>query len=334
MAAIAVIYSHSYALLGLHEPQLQGIHVGTIAVFVFFTLSGLLITASWYSHPRVAAYAGKRALRILPALAVVLVLSTFLLGPIMTTWPLRQYFASNVTWGYLNGISIFGIVYPLPGVFQHNPFGALVNGSIWTLPFEILAYVLVAYFAKTKLLKHSRNLIIGALVCIALYYFTYYHATHLVIFNMRIHDLTLFITYFFAGMLLYHYRLKIRLTWLGAGIATGALVSAYTLGILQAVMFVALPYLVLFVGSLTWTGFERISNWGDFSYGTYIYAWPVQQTLIALHHNQIGPRRLFVYALCITLCAAILSWYLVEKPMLKLKVHFNPKRYPLTSDAW
>src|SRR6185312_1579601 len=134
-AAALVIFSHSYALAGYPEPQLQGISLGALGVRIFFILSGVLITASWVSHPRFTAYIGKRLLRIWPAMAFIIVLMTFAIGPLFTIFPLHAYFTNNQTYAYLNGLTIFGLHLDLPGVFTSNPAGG-VNGSLWTLPYE------------------------------------------------------------------------------------------------------------------------------------------------------------------------------------------------------
>src|SRR6185312_7535681 len=102
----------------------------------------------------------------------------------------------------------------------------------------------------------------------------------------------------------------------------------------QVLSFFSLPYLVLYVGSLTRTGLGRLSKYGDFSYGMYIFAWPVQQAIVDLHHQHIGHHRLFVYSFTVTLAAAILSWHLIEKRALKLKKYFSVEKYPLLRDAW
>lgn len=332
-AAVLVIYSHSYALASFEQPLFHSVTPGQLGVRIFFILSGLLIAASWSSHARVAAFLGKRLLRILPALTAVIAGSVFIVGPLFTELSLKQYFGSNQTYEYLNGISVFGITYDLPGVFTHNKF-AEVNGSLWTLPLELFAYLLVAFLGRSGLLKKKVVALGSWLGCAAMYFVTSHFAPQLVVFNMNISLLTLLLTFFLAGVVLFVYRRQIRLVWWGALLCLIALLLPLPGADTPLIPFVALPYLVLWVGSLVRTGFQRLERYGDFSYGLYIFAWPVQQAIVQLHVGSIGHNRLFVYSFAVTLALAIGSWYLVEKPMLKLKTHFSSKRYPLTSDAW
>lgn len=333
-AAILVIYSHSYALVGREEPALQGISIGTFSVYLFFILSGLLIAASWMSHRRVSAYLGKRALRILPALALVMVVTVFVIGPIFTSLSLGQYFASNDTYQYLNGIFIFGIHYNLPGVFLNNHTVGTVNGSIWTLPYEVAAYFMIAIFGKTGFLKMKKSIISLFLVCIALSLVTSGKASNHFLFTLNVNAFMYFTAYFLAGVILYLYKDKLRLTWKGAAVAALILGISIPLHRLALALYFTLPYLVVWAGSLTQTRLTALSKYGDFSYGMYIYAWPIQQCLVNLFHNKIGHMHLFVYSFTITLLLSIASWHLLEKPMLKLKDRFSVDRYPLDADAW
>jgi peptidoglycan/LPS O-acetylase OafA/YrhL len=333
-AATLVIYSHSYAMVGRTEPMLQGISLGTLAVYIFFILSGLLITASWKSHPRVAAYLGKRALRILPALSLVIFASAFILGPLFTSMSLSQYFSNNGTPEYLNGIFIFGIQYNLPGVFLHNPIIGTINGSIWTLPYEAAAYVMIAIFGKTGFLKRKKTVICLFLLCVAFAFMTSGgHSNHF-LFTLNVNAFMYFTAYFLSGVILYLYKDKIPLTWQGSVLAALVLVISIPIHAFVLALYFALPYLVVSIGSLTRSGLTGISKYGDFSYGMYIYAWPVQQALVELLHNKAGHNHLFVYSFSITLLLAIASWHVLEKPMLNLKRHFNVEKYPIYADAW
>lgn len=134
-----VLIGHSYILLGLPWPTVAGIGIHEIGVKLFFLISGYLITASWISCPDFWRFAEKRARRIMPALLVVVWLTVFVVGPIVTTDP--SYWRSPVTWTYLWRNSLLLPFHSLPGVFAYNPTPA-VNGSLWTLPVEAFCYLL------------------------------------------------------------------------------------------------------------------------------------------------------------------------------------------------
>ena len=154
VAALSVVLYHSYAITGRdHDlPALWIGHyrmaLGSIGVAVFFVISGFLVATSWDRAPRRSVFAWHRFARIWPALTMTVVLTVVVVGPIMTTLPLHDYFASRRTALYLvRGFTLFGgSINALPGVFHGNVRHA-VNGSLWTLSYEVWAYVALLAFA-------------------------------------------------------------------------------------------------------------------------------------------------------------------------------------------
>src|SRR6478735_11266458 len=142
LAAWAVLVSHSYALVGEDQPLTRyNATLGNVGVLVFFGVSGLLITRSWVYDPSPRDFWAKRALRLLPALAAVAVLTAFVLGPLVTAASLTTYFTSWETWVYPFRVAFllpFGAT--LPGVFDDNVYAGAVNGPLWSLPVEVFAY--------------------------------------------------------------------------------------------------------------------------------------------------------------------------------------------------
>jgi peptidoglycan/LPS O-acetylase OafA/YrhL len=63
---------------------------------------------------------------------------------------------------------------------------------------------------------------------------------------------------------------------------------------------------------------NRLIRTGDYSYGIYIYAFPVQQT-IASFYPKIPIGLYLLVCSFLTFVLAILSWHLVEKYALSLK---------------
>ena len=164
-AATLVIVAHSYALTNHAEPlqRFGGPEFGDIAVAVFFAISGFLVTASWVSDSRLRSFVLRRALRILPALWVVLLLTTFVMGVVVTDVPVTSYLTSLSTWRYpLERALVFSTRPDLPGVFTTNPYGTPVNGSLWTLPVEVTAYGATLLLGLTGLLARRRGLVLLA----------------------------------------------------------------------------------------------------------------------------------------------------------------------------
>ena len=127
--------------------------MGDLGVLLFFGVSGFLITQSWLGEPRLWVYAAKRALRIVPALAIVLVVTAVVVAPIVTTLPTSAYFRSHEPWLYIGDNLLLDTDYFLPGVFTTNPYPLTVNGSLWTLPHEAHGYIVVALLGLCGILN-------------------------------------------------------------------------------------------------------------------------------------------------------------------------------------
>ncbi|KAL0630303.1 hypothetical protein Q9L58_010850, partial [Maublancomyces gigas] len=160
LAALLVVFSHSYPISGLASAEPIGRWTGyrdggNFAVCVFFVISGFLVTRS-LERNSVGAYLAARALRILPGLALVVVIQTFLVGLIFTTLPASDYLAHPATFDGLRSILVFDVRFALPGVFQGHPMDGVVNGSLWTLPVETGFYLLLPLLGLTTLISRQR----------------------------------------------------------------------------------------------------------------------------------------------------------------------------------
>src|SRR5690606_29965057 len=147
-AAIAVIYAHSYPLTSSFEDPLKNfssdkISFGSLAVAIFFIISGLLISQSFHRSD-LLKFTVARILRIYHALVVITLLSVFILGPVFTNFSWSSYFTDRMTLKYLFNVFSIRIQHHLPGVFENNYYPNTVNGSLWTLPIEIACYGLIA----------------------------------------------------------------------------------------------------------------------------------------------------------------------------------------------
>src|SRR3954466_1141888 len=169
VAALCVVISHSFPLsygAAAAQPLFLLSHgqtdLGTLSVYVFFVLSGFLITGSFERQPP-HQFVLARGLRLLPGLAVVLFILTFFVGPILTTIPVEEYFRSGRTYYFFaKNLSLTGYVNELPGVFGTNP----VNGSLWTLNYEAKCYLLVFLVGIAGLLNRYT---LSALWAVALF---------------------------------------------------------------------------------------------------------------------------------------------------------------------
>lgn len=327
VGALMVIIGHSYPLTGAVAtiPYLYGTPIHVLGVHVFFVISGYLITKSWLRRPHLGSYLLARSLRIFPALIVVTLGSILVFGPIATSLSTSEYFSTPGTWTFLNNV-ILRPVFALPGVFQGLPYGDVVNGSLWTLPVEFTCYlfvpVLMAVPTRFRLVTASA---FGVACAVAL--FTVDKPVE--VYGYYLGD-ALEPWIFFAGGMVCAIAFTNRTFRLDL-----ALVAALTLPLVftvdteigRVVTWVLLPYVILTLGLTSTPVVRRASRYGDFSYGLYIFAFPVQQAFIAVFGVQ--PLSVnFVAVTAITLPLAVVSWHLVESPSLKAKTRFEKRRPP------
>lgn len=318
-AAFLVFYGHGLIFLGHIPNTILGHKLG---VYIFFAISGYLISMSWDREPNIVSYFIKRALRIFPALVVVVSLSVLLLGPLLTTLPLKEYFANEHTIGYFSNIILY-VTYYLPGVFESLPVPNAVNGSLWSLPVEFLMYILVAVLG---VFFRGKMTFVAPLLFLILAYFTISWALvtedFIVVYGINIKSIIYTSVYFWAGATIYHLNLKRFFSFESFVLVFLVLIFLYQWKqIFNVALLFFLPFLVLCFG-LSKSQKLSFFNKADYSYGLYIYAFPVQQTLVflfpqngLLFHLSIG--------FFITLLLSALSWHYIEKPMLSLKPKSN-----------
>lgn len=319
-AAIAVVLSHQFALSGLPEPLVFEYQtLGGYAVMVFFSISGYLIASSWDREPVVEKFLFKRLLRIWPGLACTVVICGIVLGPLVTTLPLKDYFTSSVTRGFFE--TLFFHVKPfLPGVFPKSPVAYVPNGVLWTIPIEFRCYLYLAVLGLIGILR-KRWILMSLLIVVSLWYYgihdaeAVFHRTHSHIFEIE------YATFFFSGAALYYFRdtwygTKNSLVLAAACCLAGGI--AYYFGHKLICAFLVTPSLAVLFGTACTPVVHRFGRFGDLSYGVYIYAFPIQQTVIWLFPG-MGYLEHLAIALPLVFFMAALSWHLVEKIALQYK---------------
>lgn len=336
LAAALVLLSHCFPLLGRdhEEPIRLFTHLengGGFAVSAFFVLSGYLVTGSYVYSRSVIEYLVKRMLRLFPALVVVVLISIFLLGPALTTFSLTDYFHHPHVGNYLTNIYLL-VNYQLPGLFTTNPHPYAVNGSLWTLPIEFLMYLVVAMLGLGKCLKPwSVGVVIALCWIIHFAVLPAYGAERWIFFwVIQAQDAAKLGAFFFSGGLLYLVRESYRPTATHVGIALIVLYLGASTIYAMAAFMAALPLMVMYLAFVPSGRLANFGKHGDFSYGIYIYAFPIQQAVIQIAGNAISPVSLFALTLFPTLFLAYLSWHLVEHPALKLKTRFTRMFHPNT----
>jgi peptidoglycan/LPS O-acetylase OafA/YrhL len=323
MAALMVVLGHS-ALAGAGSWPFDPINlilpqarVHLVGLVMFFMISGFLITLSFVRRPDLPRFLRARVLRLWPALVVCVLAWAFVLGPLLTDLPLREYFDASRAdnpYGYAwTNISLFKLRMALPGLFQHNPTPGAVNGPLWTISVEATMYLWVAGAGTLRLLRF-RWLTSIAIAAVFSWLLVWPMITgH---FNSD-RDLPMIVRGFFgAGAIACLLRRQLPIsTGLMIALAVACLIASHTRH--------ALPFLWLTVGYFVfWFAYvprlPTIPGGVDLSYGVYLWAWPLQQSVVLIW-NLHEPIVIFAIVTPIVLVIAALSWHYVEKPALRLK---------------
>lgn len=282
--------------------------IGWVGVALFFVVSGYLITQSWERRSGLIPFLRARAVRIYPALIVVVV-AIFLLGGLLSTAP--NYFANPGALSYLGNIVVPFMDNHLPGVFQNMPSSG-VSDNFWTLRYEIGCYVLLAAMGMLKVWRRDTVLVLFLLVSVLF-------ALGAPSTNSGWLDLP---RYFLAGSVLYLYRDRVRYTPGLVALALLALTVTVFTGGMKLGFSVFGAYVVLALafarGPLTRLGLPRFGKYGDFSYGLYLVGLFVQQ-IVQRQYPALDAFGNFILSFPIALALAVLLWYTVEKPALALK---------------
>lgn len=327
VAAWLILFGHSFTLYN-HSPDPLAAYTKLpgatfYALACFFTISGYLVTASWQRQPHFAAYAANRMLRIYPGLMVAVLLTVFVIGPLVSVLPVADYMAHTDTWKYLRTMLVFGMRYELPGVFETLPYANAVNGSLWSLKLEVQCYILLALLGAAGLLK-TRFLPLLALLCLTgnAYLASIADPPRYVLglkYN-NLTSLTLWGFFFWAGGSFQLYRHALRYSY-GRLIAVLMLAFAgYTLLPYGYYLHAALlPYLLLGLALHVPAATPRWLKQNDLSYGIYLYAFPIQQCYMLYVGEGYGIGGFILASTLLTLLAAWFSWRWVEYPALKRK---------------
>lgn len=322
IAASLVIVTHAFGITGNggDEPliQLCSLSMGSYAVDIFFVVSGFLIAKSWYRRQDLVEYLYARFLRIYPALWLAVGLCVLVVGPVFTRLSLADYFSHFDTFKFLVKNATLlptGVVTDLPGVFESHPIAG-VNLPLWTLPYELKMYLLLALFSILGLTTHRAflpPLVLAALIAFAI------GVLKLDPVLVKHLELSRFIYFFFAGVLFYVYRNAILIHWQIAALIAVATLMVFCLpvthGYKRLFLALATPYLVIYLAFAPAGPIRQFNRLGDYSYGIYIYGFPIQQMVFSLSgSSSVSLNALVSWALCLILAAA--SWHWLEKRAL------------------
>jgi peptidoglycan/LPS O-acetylase OafA/YrhL len=325
VAAILVVWCHAY-LMQPNDPAIDPLGtalgfdgLGSLGVYAFFLMSGILVTASYDRQRSAPRFIALRVARLWPAVAGGSLFAIFVIGPLFTTLPLSEYFASHTTWMNLDNASTLAFKrgWVLPGVFEHNRFERDICAPLWTLPLEVRCYLIVLVAGVLGLLSSRR----GVFVAVAMGLVAFAVRVRFAPFELSLRDFSekaggysfwpeLF---FMGGMLLYSWRDRVHINGLAATAFLMIFLVFRDTAAAQPLFYVTFVYGVLWTGSTP--ALRRFVPRNDYSFGIYIYGFMMQQSVasVAPHLNHV--QATLVAAPFILLCAAA-SWHFVERPVL------------------
>jgi peptidoglycan/LPS O-acetylase OafA/YrhL len=312
IAAVSVIFSHAFLLSEnsqAHDPLMlltggQTI-LGLVGVFVFFTISGYLVTQSFDTTESPLVFLMKRALRIFPGLILCLAVCVFVIGPVVTGLPLAEYLLRRETYLFLLHNAVLDIEYNrLPGVvFGPGHVGGIVNGPLWSLPCEVLMYLMLFVLGLCRLLTLRVGLVLLAIGIGCLW----------LDISEALGGAFWLMGFFAAGICCYRLR--------GPQFLAGhwALLAALglALSIPARLFLVGFPlfgsYLAIWLALNRRLPPVRAARFGDLSYGLYIYGWPIEQCVVYFSGGAAPWWEVFGVSLALAVPAAFLSWHGIER---------------------
>jgi peptidoglycan/LPS O-acetylase OafA/YrhL len=320
IAALSVVFSHSFLIAEGSEANEPFIWLtgnqcilGLVGVFVFFVISGYLVTESWCRSPLPGRFLLRRTARIYPGLVVSIAICAFVIGPLVTSLPLAAYFHGPELRDFLaKTLTLNPGPLSLPGVlFADNSVGLHINGSLWTLRYEAMMYLMIVILGMLRLLRLSTCIALTVLGILAVHF-----ETALTPFG-DIGEWAWFLGFFAAGMVLHFLRDRLVFDWRGALVALLALTVFVELGQFIMLFPLAGAYLAIWFARRydPWLDYSRYC--GDLSYGLYIYGWPAEQLVMWLSSGHAAWWQVFLGSLAIALPLAWLSWHGVEKWALR-----------------
>ena len=291
---------------------------GPWAVNIFFFISGLVVTNSLLTSRKPLRFITARFFRIMPAFAFVVLISALVIGPLVSNLSARLYFNSDIPFAYVTENLLFQVNYHLPGVFLNNIYPNAVNGSLWTLAYEMSCYVILlgVFLVIRNKGKIYYNIILGLII--------------------------------FESFLPY----KPIFNWIGSNPQINLLPAAFALGSFLAVnaeyinidkfLVLGLFLIYFFFRSSEYANlffniacsiaflyisanrfFNKYKPKYDISFGVYLWGFVVQQTLFHYFGKMYVGWHCFI-SLLITVMVAYITHLLIEKPGIELGKELNP----------
>lgn len=324
--AVLVIFSHSFVLgLGPNasEPLYQltrgQVTLGSLSVWAFFCISGFLITQSWSRSPSPLKFIHRRVARIYPGYIVAALFGALIVAPLAAD-PMSSPAISPLDFLMR---TILLKEFRSQHVFSHNAFPYALNGSLWSVPYEFWCYIGVMLLGIVWA-RILRWLVVAVFLALMGWNLLFQSMPGWLptrgpvvgIFGEP-KDWVIVLPFFIAGGMFYLLGGAVLLKRSLLVVAAILLIAA---SVIPHALAVALPtcgtYLLMGLAYFPRLRHLNLGRFGDFSYGTYLYAFPIQQLIVKFSGGSMAPLKLFLLATPATVLIGVLSWFLVEKHFL------------------
>ncbi|MGC7992837.1 acyltransferase family protein [Salmonella enterica] len=314
--ALMVIVGHSAALHprgGWVDPVslfFPFTYSGALAVKGFFLVSGILVANSAMDKKDVQSFLLARFLRIFPGLLFVVIIIAFIIGPLFSILPINEYFGTLEPFKYVAGTITMRVHYFLPGVFIGNADGGSVNGSLWTIPYEVSMYcVMIGMFYLSGFNK--KIITITSLIVILSPVFM----ASPVLGTASSAEIYPLQSCFFTGVLFAVYKDKLKINLLLPVLFALFYMSFRNDALMYISFYLSFSIFVVFVSGTELI--KRIKIKKDISYGVYLWGFPVQQS-ISYMLNDISTIYHIILSIAITIPIAYFSFVFIESPTIAL----------------
>jgi peptidoglycan/LPS O-acetylase OafA/YrhL len=299
-----------------HLSFLSNFSNSAIAVQGFFVISGFLVAKSYTNTPSIKKYFIKRAKRILPAYIFVVFFMTIFLS-IFSTYNFSEYFKDPHVYYYFGwNVFFLNFLHPcLPGLFENNLHCA-VNGALWTLKVEEGFYIIlpIIFYFISKTRKAFAVLITLYFLSIV-YWFVMDSHFHKPLFAKQLPG---YLAYFVVGIFLFlNYQLLLRnkIIILSLAVLTLVILSFFYLPI--NIFYPAAFGTIVIISAYSLPFLNNFGKNGDFTYGIYIYHFPIFQLFRQYDlFEKFDPILMAILAISFTFLCAVFSWHFIEKRFL------------------
>jgi peptidoglycan/LPS O-acetylase OafA/YrhL len=330
LASSLVVIHHAAHLSGnehaLPDPirSILGMSMGYFALLTFFVLSGFLVSHSWQKRRNTLDFIAARVLRIYPGLIVAVLFTACILGPVLSDLSWSDYFKRSLFHQYLMNLSSIWFYYYLPGVFLENPSHS-VNGSLWTLSHELVCYFLLWLMGILRIIRKRVLLLIVlvGMVLLDVFFPVEIRSVVIPIVGIGFDTLYTLLLFFVSGAAFYAFKEKVPFHFPGMLAAFLLMYLMHDTSVYTYLAVLLFPYFILCIAFAKPFPLRKVSRISDLTYGIFLYAFPVQQSIIHFS-NDIPLLWLIALTFTFTLPIAFLSRRLVEKPasQLRKRIHF------------